>query len=288
MNLDLKEITFIIVTYKAKKIIYNCINSLPKFSKKIVVENSYDRELKSDLESKYDNIEVILNENQGMGASNNIGIKKATTKYAFVINPDVVFKENTFLNLVEEVKNIDNFSIISPINTDKNFPNYKIQNNYPIINDHIVEVDTIDGFSMLINKSKFADQTYFDENFFLYLENTDLCLRQKNKKEKIFIIKNSEIKHIGSYTTKLDLSNNLEYIRNWHWMWSKFYFNRRHKNYIYAFLITFPNFISSLIKLIIFMTLNNKKKFEKYKMRFNGLLSAYLKKKSFYRPYDKN
>ena len=95
MNLDLKEITFIIVSYRAKKIIYNCINSLPKFSKKIVVENSYDRDLKLDLESKYDNIEVILNENKGMGASNNIGIKKTTTKYAFVLNPDVVFKENT-------------------------------------------------------------------------------------------------------------------------------------------------------------------------------------------------
>ena len=103
MNLDLKEITFIIVSYRAKKIIYNCINSLPKFSKKIVVENSYDRDLKSDLESKYDNIEVILNENKGMGASNNIGIKKNTTKYAFFLNPDVVFNENTFFNLQQKV-----------------------------------------------------------------------------------------------------------------------------------------------------------------------------------------
>ena len=283
MNLDLKEITFIIVTYKAKKIIYNCINSLPKFSKKIVVENSYDRELKSDLESKYDNIEVILNENQGMGASNNIGIKKATTKYAFVINPDVVFKENTFLNLVEEVKNIDNFSIISPINTDKNFPNYKIQNNYPIINDHIVEVDTIDGFSMLINKSKFADQTYFDENFFLYLENTDLCLRQKNKKEKIFIIKNSEIKHIGSYTTKLDLSNNLEYIRNWHWMWSKFYFNKKHYGFLNAFSKIFMNLVSSKIKFIYYLITLNSYKRKIHQMRISGLFSSMIGKKSYLR-----
>ena len=139
MNLDLKEITFIIVSYKAKKIIYNCINSLPKLSKKIVVENSYDRDLKSDLESKYDNIEVILNENLGMGASNNVGIKKANTKYAFVLNPDVIFKENTFLNLVSAVKNIDNFSIISPINSDKDFPNYIIKKSYPIINEHIMD-----------------------------------------------------------------------------------------------------------------------------------------------------
>ena len=108
MKLELKEITFIIVSYKANKVIYNCINSLPKFSKIIVIESSYDQELKRELESKYDNIEVILNENLGMGASNNIGIKKANTKFAFILNPDVVFNENTFFNLVESLKNIDN------------------------------------------------------------------------------------------------------------------------------------------------------------------------------------
>ena len=99
MKLDFKEITFIIVSYKANKIIYNCINSLPKFSKIIVIENSYDKELKRELEAKYDNIEVTLNENIGMGASNNIGIKKSNTNYVFILNPDVVFNKDTFENL---------------------------------------------------------------------------------------------------------------------------------------------------------------------------------------------
>ena len=120
MNLNLKELTFIIVSYKSKKVIYNCINSLPKFSKIIVIENSSDQYLKSDLESKYDNIEVILNDNNGMGEANNIGLKKTNTKFAFILNPDVVFNENTFFNLVESLKNIDNFSIISPISSDTN------------------------------------------------------------------------------------------------------------------------------------------------------------------------
>jgi len=284
MNLDLKEITFIIVSYKAKKVIYNCINSLPKFSKKIVVENSCDRDLKSDLESKYDNIEVILNENLGMGTSNNIGIKKTTTKYAFVLNPDVIFNENTFLNLVSAVKNIDDFSIISPINVDKAFPNYKVKNSYPIINEHILEVDSIDGFSMLINKSKFEDQIYFDENFFLYLENTDLCLRQKNKKEKIFIIKSSEIQHMGSYTTKLDQSNNLEYIRNWHWMWSKFYFNRKHHGFFIALLKTFNNLLSASLKYLLYSLIYNKHKRTINKMRILGLINSMIGKKSYLRP----
>ena len=181
MDLDLKEISFIIVSYKAKRVIFNCINSLPKFSKIIVIENSNDLELKKELETKYDNIEVILNENTGMGASNNVGIKRSNTNYVFILNPDVVFKENTFLELKETLKKIDDFSIISPINEDDNFPNYEIKKNYQNINKDIIEVDSVDGFSMLINKSKFKNEDYFDENFFLYLENTDLCLRQKEE-----------------------------------------------------------------------------------------------------------
>ena len=92
-------------------------------------------------------------------------------------------------------------------------PNYEIKKNYQNVNKDIIEVDSVDGFSMLINKSKFNDQNYFDENFFLYLENTDLCLRQKKRNGRIYISKNSQIKHLGSYTTKQDLTNNLEYFR---------------------------------------------------------------------------
>ena len=284
MNLDLKEITFVIVSYKSKKVIFNCINSLPKLSKIIVIENSYDKELKRELEAKYDNIEVTLNENIGMGASNNIGIKKSNTNYVFILNPDVTFKENTFLRIKEALKKIDDFSIISPLNEDSNFPNYEIKKKYQNISDDIIEVDTVDGFSMLINKSKFKNEIYFDENFFLYLENTDLCLRQKKENEKIYIIKNSHIRHLGSYTTKQDISNNFEYLRNWHWMWSKFYYNKKHYGYLSAITKTLHNFVSAITKYIFYSILFNKHKKNIYKMRLFGLFNSIIGKKSFLRP----
>ncbi len=284
MNLDLKEITFVIVSYKSKKVIFNCIDSLPKLSKIIVIENSYDKELKKELEAKYDNIEVTLNENIGMGASNNIGIKKSNTNYVFILNPDVIFKENTFLGIKEALKKIDDFSIISPLNEDSNFPNYEIKKKYQNINDDILEVDTVDGFSMLINKSKFKNEMYFDENFFLYLENTDLCFRQKKENEKIYIIKNSHIRHLGSYTTKQDISNNLEYLRNWHWMWSKFYYNKKHYGYLSAITKTLHNFVSAMTKYIFYSILFNKHKKNIYKMRLFGLFNSIIGKKSFLRP----
>ena len=58
------------------------------------------------------------------------------------------------------------------------------------INSNILSVDSIDGFSMLFNLKKFKDKNFFDENFFLYLENNDLCLRVKKKRENIFIVTN--------------------------------------------------------------------------------------------------
>ena len=284
MNLNLKEITFIIVSYKAKKVIYNCINSLPKFSKIIVIDNSSDQYLKSDLESKYDNIEVILKDNNGMWEANNIGLKKTNTKFAFILNPDVTFKENTFQKLEEAFNDIEDFSILSPIHEDKSFPNYTISKKYKFVNENIFEVDEVDGYSMLINKNKFNEEDYFDENFFLYLENVDLCLRQKKKNQKIYIVKNSEIKHIGSYTSKLDETGNIEYLRNWHWMWSKFYFNKKHYGYLIALLKTFSNFLSAIFKYLYYSLLFNKHKKNIYKMRFLGLISSIIGKKSYLRP----
>ncbi len=284
MNLDLKDITFIIVSYKSKKVIFNCINSLPQNAKIIVIENSYDKELKKELEMKYDNIEVIMNENLGMGASNNIGIKKSNTNYVFILNPDVVFNKDTFENLILGVKNIDDFSIISPINQDHKLPNYEIIKHYSLNYDDTFEVDSIDGFSMLINKKKFENDNYFDENFFLYLENTDLCLRAKKNNGKIYIIKNSKINHIGSYTTKFDTSNNLEYLRNWHWMWSKFYFNKKHYGYLAAIFKIINNLFSAILKYILYLILFNKHKKIIYKMRILGLFNSIIGKKSFLRP----
>ena len=284
MDLDLKNITFVIVTFKSEKIIYECINSLPKESHKIVIENSKNIKLGQELEAKYDNIEVIINENIGMGASNNIGIKKSKTKYAFIINPDVKFNHDTLQKIFEASKSINDFAILSPTNDDPNYPNYKESNDYKNLNENIISVDYVDGFSMLINKEKFQNEDFFDEEFFLYLENTDLCLRQKNKNGKIYVLKNSHIKHFGSYTTKQDFSNNLEYLRNWHWMWSKFYFNKKHYGYLSAIVKTFHNLVSALFKYIFYSLLLNNHKKNIYKMRFFGLYNSIIGKKSFLRP----
>ncbi len=80
----------------------------------------------------------------------------------------------------------------------------------------------------------------------------------------------------------------IEKSRNWHWMWSKFYFSKKHYGFMWALIKTFPNFFSSFIKFIFYFFIFNKKKKNIYKMRLLGLLNSYLLRKSFFRPYFKN
>ena len=280
MNLNLENITFVIVTFKSEKVIYECINSLPKESNKIVIENSKNIKLKEELENKYDNIEVIINENIGMGASNNIGIKRSKTKYAYIINPDVKFNNNTLENLFKAAESISDFAIISPINSDSNYPNYKKSNDSKTIDENIISVDYVDGFSMLINKEKIQEENFFDENFFLYLENTDLCLRVKKNDQNIYIIKNSIINHLGESSI---ISKDLEYLRNWHWMWSKFYFNKKYYGHINALSKVMLNLLSGIFKYVLYLILFNAHKKKIYLMRVCGLYNSIIGKKSWYR-----
>ena len=283
MEINLNNITFIIVSFKSEKIIDDCLKSLPKNSKIIVIENSNNYNLKKSLELKYDNIEVLISENNGMGASNNLGILKSETKFAYVLNPDVKFKKDTFENLIAAAVKITDFAILTPINSDIKFPNFKILKQNKNINDSIISVDSIDGFSMLINKEKFINQKFFDENIFLYLENDDLCRRVKKNGQKIFVIKNSIIDHKGSSSSSIKNDPEFEYLRNWHWMWSKYYYNKKHYGIFIALIKIFFNLVSAMFKYVFYsLTLNNYKK-NIFKMRISGIINSILGNKSKYR-----
>jgi len=283
MDLNLKNITFIIVCFRSENVIYNCLNSLPKYSNKIIIENSRDINLKKDLETKYDNIEVILNDNLGMGASNNIGILRSKTQYVHILNPDTIFKHDTFENLVNTCEKLNDFAIVSPLHSKLDYPNFKTYKNIKSNNDEIIDVDSLDGFSMLLNKNKYKDNNFFDENFFLYLENDDLCLRTKKMNEKIYIIKNSLIDHLGASSSNQSNENKLEYLRNWHWMWSKFYFNKKHYGYFNSLSKIFINIVSANIKYLFYLLTFNSHKRKIYKMRILGSFCSMFGKKSFFR-----
>ena len=117
----------------------------------------------------------------------------------------------------------------------------------------------------------------------MYLENVDLCLRAQKKNGELFVIKNSKIHHLGSKAVDDKYSEEVELSRNWHWMWSKFYFNKKHRGVFISSLFGLMSLFGNFLKyLILFLSLNKKKKI--YKMRMLGILNAFLGRQSWYRP----
>ena len=284
MSLSRQNISLVIVTLKSESVIHECIESIDQNIPIIVIENSNDHEFKKKIESRYKNLKChVTGKNLGMGAANNIGIKLASTDYVYILNPDTTLEKETLENLFQASKDLHNFSIISPIHSNKNLPNWKKKSKEDFDKTKPFKVDSIDGYSMILNKKKFND-SYFDENFFLYLENDDLCLRTRKLGDLIFIVPNSVVNHKAAKAVDSKYEKEIEFSRNWHWIWSKFYFNKKHHGFLNAFFDGFLRFIFSLIKYLFFLLVNNSYKKKIYFNRASGFFNSLIGKSSWYRP----
>ena len=281
MNNFEKNITFVIVSFKSSHIIEKCIQSINSNIKIIVVENSDDVSVKKYLENKFLNVEVVIaKQNLGYGKGNNLGISKVKTQYAFILNPDSILEKNCLNELLKAQTNLkDNFTILAP-NLSNNYGYFSNKNNNS--QNEILEVDYVKGFAILINLNKIKFDKIFDENFFLFLEEIDLCKRIKDSGGKIFVALNSKIQHAGKHSSEYNF--NIELCRNWHWMWSLFYYNYKHSGVLFAYKITVGKLFSSIFKLFIALIFFKKKNFLIHCYRLSGLFNAFLKKPAWCRP----
>ena len=290
MSLSRQNLSIVIVTFKSEAVVHDCIKSIGSDIEIIVVENSNNKKFKENLEKNYSNVSCIISmKNLGMGAGNNIGIKKVKNDFVLILNPDVILENSTIDELISASKNILNYAILAPISSDVDYPNYKILDPIKeIINfKEPQKVRSVDGFAMLLDKKKLdklLSERYFDENFFMYLENDDLCKRIIDINENIYIVPLSKIKHLGGKAVDEKYKNEVEFSRNWHWIWSKFYYQEKHYGYLFAFLKGFPQFLSSLIKYFFYSTLRKKFKKKVYLNRASGFFNGAKKKPSWYRP----
>ena len=286
MSISRQNLTIVVVTLKSQKIIDQCLKSIDQDIPIIVVENSNNQEFKNKLETKYQNLKCILaNSNIGMGAGNNIGIREAKTDFVLILNPDVVLERNALEEIFLASSQLSNFSIIAPL--EIKYANYNISKNKFLknVNKNLpFEVNHVDGFAMLLNKNKLKEDVFFDENIFLYLENNDLCQRVINKGGSIFIVPKAKINHLAAKTVDDKFSEEVEFSRNWHWIWSKFYYNKKHFGFLKALKECFPSYFSSILKFTFYFLINNKIKKKIYFNRISGFFNALLGKSSWYRP----
>ena len=288
MSISRQNLSVVIVSFKSEYIIEKCIGSINNEIKIIVVDNSNNQNFKKYIENKYQNVRCILSkENLGMGAGNNLGIKNVINDFVLILNPDVALNNEAIDEIIDASNYLEDFGILAPISDKIEYPNYELLSNNDFDSNKPFKVKSVDGFAMLLNLKrlkKLKDFNFFDENFFLYLENDDLCKELTNRKENIYIVPKSKINHLGGKAVDIKYKDEVELCRNWHWMWSKFYFNKKHYGFIKAFANIFFNLISAKIKFIYYLiTLNNHKK-KIYQMRLSGLFNSIIGRKSFYRP----
>tara|TARA_A100001015_G_scaffold260387_1_gene305049 strand:+ start:767 stop:1618 length:852 start_codon:yes stop_codon:yes gene_type:complete len=278
------KITVVINTFNSEDKIHQCLNSISSEIKVIIVENSNNSNFKIELEKKYENLNCILaGQNLGYAKGNNLGLSKVKSKYALILNPDAILEYDTLDRFLITANNFSDFAILGPARQDEY--NFGEQNKDK---EQVFQVKSLKGFAMFLNLDQFNQIGFFDENFFIYLEEIDLCKRLLNRNKKILLDKKIVINHLGGSSHNEAINFEMELSRNWHWMWSIFYFNKKHYGYLYALISVSKKFFSSLIKIIFYSLIFNQPKKKIYLQRFLGLFNSIIGNRSWYRPKINN
>ena len=216
------KIAIVVLNYNGKENTLVCINSIKKLNKSnykvelIVVDNASNDGSREAL-SKIKDITLVKNDkNLGYSGGNNIGIKHALSlgsEYILILNNDTIVEKSLIINLINSAKKGD---IVSPkIYFAKGFEFHK--NRYKkedlgkviwyaggkidwqnVIGIHIgvdevdhgqfskrLEINLATGACILIRRQVFKKIGFFDEKYFLYLEDMDFCVRAKRAGFKI-------------------------------------------------------------------------------------------------------
>jgi len=280
------DITIILVSFNPDyQVLNKCLSSIPEDVQIIIIDNSKNfkkKKIKNFLKKK---IKIFLNNNYGNGQGINFGLEKANSKYVLYLDLDTVLPKNFLENLFKMVSKIENFAVIAPSLEGYNYAinDYKYKADFKQ-NNEFVEMNYVQGAIMLFNKDKLKEfNIKFDEKIFLYWEEYDLFKQCKKNNQKIFLLKNVFAYHQGGSSIDKRMNTDIELNRNWHYMWSKFYYFKKNFGVIKAYAETLPHFISGFFKLIIYTILFNQKK-NLYYERISGLFFSYLNKPSIRRP----
>jgi GT2 family glycosyltransferase len=255
----------------------------------IVVDNSLNFEFKKEIEEQYKNVEVIIpRKNLGFSAGMNLGIKSSKTNYVFINSPDVIISNNSIEKLVDKISLIDNFALLGPTYLDesvnKNYHELKNSNSYKNLN--LKEVKWIDN-NFIINKSEMNKIGFFDEDFFMYYENFDLCHRILENKKKMYVCSDVKFVHQGTNSTDQKFTSEVQLSKSWHYSWSKYFFFKKHYGIFFALKKIMPNFLRSIKKIFYYNIFNRNKLEARLAIaELAGIANAILGKPSNFRPFQ--
>lgn len=226
------DVSIIIVNFNTQILIKQCLNSIYKQTKDInyeiiVVDNASTDGSSEMIKDEFPDVVLIESEvNLGFGKANNLGSKQASGNYIFLLNSDTILIENSIKCLKDYLDNANDrrISVVGCKMLDTNHCTQVSYGNFPTIyqeffeygfskifkkfynkklspsvidkGKRIKEVDYIIGAAMLFKKTIFNEIGGFDEDFFLYYEETDLCFRLNKLGYKRIWNPNTSIIHL--------------------------------------------------------------------------------------------
>ena len=258
----LPKVSIVMLNWNGAKDTIECVESLNKISYGnydiIVVDNNSEEPDKKLLKDslKQENIRLIFNDaNLGFTGGNNIGIKKAlndNSEFVLLLNNDTIVEPDFLEPLIDVFEKHKNVGIAAPqINyygkrkiiwteggrisklRGSGFAYSDKAETKQNIDDKIVGF--VSGCCMLLRKDTIEKVGMFDENFFLYVEDTDLCFRTLQAEYNIIISNKSKIYHkVGSST-----NNKLSRLPLYYVTRNRLYFAKKSFTYFYPVTIIY-------------------------------------------------
>ena len=284
----------IILNYNGWKDTIECLNSLSCIQedcKIVLIDNKSTDDSIDKLEKWIQNqkelssnlIFIKSSENNGYAAGNNIGIKyvesQEDAQFIWILNNDTLIQEDTFKNLINCYKNLENENIAllgsKILNEDLTIQSVGFttkqysQKEIEVLSN--VEVEHISGCSVFFRVKKIKEIGYIPEEYFLYYEETDWMKSIKQKGFKIFTCLSSQLIHKHAKSTGGIYSPFVIYYmtRN------QILFNRKYLNSIEYYLFITKMISRNLLKIIFYSFKNLKSS----KSIFTGTIDGILNKK---------
>lgn len=224
-------VSIIIVNYNGGGVIGDCLASIFQHldmakTEVIVVDNASQDGSPDVIAHQFPQVRLLRQgDNRGFGAANNVGAGAAQGEYLFLLNSDTVIHSNLLPVLIRQLESSPNIGIVGPrlLNSDGSFQlstayeiglwgewrtlqtvrQYRQSENRPALAQQYGGdqfVDIVVGAAMLMRRSHFHQVGGFDETFFMYFEESDLCQRFREAGWRILYTPAVSLVHIGGYS----------------------------------------------------------------------------------------
>ncbi len=240
MSVSAGRVTIITVTHNGAAVIGPMIESIPSELPLIVVDNASKDNTLSIVERLRPDAMIIRNSiGLGYGNAMNIGLRKATTEFAMLTNPDTVISSEAVDYLTETATRFPDAGLVGPkVLTPEGTvePSYDVEvhkrksygkRDGEVLPDGPVCVDSLSGAVVLARMQCLRNANYFDPAYFLYFEDEDMCMTVRRLHYTLIFDPRSVISHFGGGSVPATASYHWE--KFWHMSWSRLYYERKHR-----------------------------------------------------------